>query len=148
MDLIIQILTCVLGTIGFAVTMKVPKKTLIYIALGGLISAGIERTMSLFFNDFISCLAAMIILSFYCEIISRIIKSPTTVTLMPSTIPLLPGSSIYYTMFWAINGDKELMSSYASSTLLTGLGIALGAVISTAVVKFILIFRSELKKNR
>lgn len=143
----IQILTCVLGSIAFAVTMKVPKKTLIYIALGGLLSAGIERFMSLFFNDFISCLTSMIILSLYCEIISRIIKSPTTVTLMPSTIPLLPGSSIYYTMFWAINGNKELMSSYASSTLLSGLGIALGAVIASAIVRFILIFTMSRKQK-
>ena len=141
MDIIIQILTCVLGTIGFAVTMRAPRKTLLYIAIGGLISAGIERTLSIFFNDFISCLIAMIVLSLYCEIIARIIKSPTTVTLMPSTIPLLPGSAIYYTMFWAINGNKELMIKYATSTLLAGLGIALGAVIASTIVKFILLFR-------
>lgn len=147
MDLIIQISTCVLGTLGFAVTMKVPKKTLIYIALGGFLSTSIERTMSLFFNDFISCLTAMIVLSLYCEMIARIIKSPTTVTLMPSTIPLLPGSSIYYTMLWAINGNKDLMSSYASSTLLSGLGIALGAVIASAIVKFIYIFKKHDKKQ-
>lgn len=144
----IQISTCVLGTLGFAVTMKVPKKTLTYIALGGFISTSIERTMSLFFNDFISCLTAMIVLSLYCEMIARIIKSPTTVTLMPSTIPLLPGSSIYYTMFWAINGNKELMSSYASSTLLSGLGIALGAIIASAIVKFIYIFSKKQDKNQ
>ena len=148
MDLIIQILTCVLGTIGFAVTMKAPKKALVYIALGSLISAGIERTMSLFFNYFISCLTAMIILSMYCEIIARIIKTPTTVTLMPSTIPLLPGSSIYYTMFWAINGNKELMNSYASSTLLSGLGIALGAAIASAIVKFIYLFSKKQDNNQ
>lgn len=147
MDLIIQISTCVLGALGFAVTMKVPKKTLIYIALGGFLSTSIERTMSLFFNDFISCLTAMIVLSLYCEMIARIIKSPTTVTLMPSTIPLLPGSSIYYTMLWAINGNKDLMSSYASSTLLSGLGIALGAVIASAIVKFIYIFKKHDKKQ-
>ncbi len=147
MDIIIQILTCVLGTIGFAVTMRAPRKTLLYIAIGGLISAGIERTLSLFFNDFISCLIAMIVLSLYCEIIARIIKSPTTVTLMPSTIPLLPGSAIYYTMFWAINGDKERMIKYATSTLLAGLGIALGAVIASTIVKFILLFQKKNSKD-
>ncbi|MDE5964496.1 MAG: threonine/serine exporter family protein, partial [Eubacterium sp.] len=65
----------------------------------------------------------------------------------PSTIPLLPGSSIYYTMFWAINGDKESMNKYASSTLLSGLGIALGAVIASAIVKFIYLFIKKQKNN-
>lgn len=143
MDIAIQILTCVLGTIGFAVTMRAPRKNMIYIAVGGLISAGIERTLSLFFNDFISCLSAMLVLSLYCEIVARIIKTPTTVILMPSTIPLLPGSAIYYTMFWAINGSTELLIGYAKSTLLAGLGIALGAVIASAIVKFILLFKRK-----
>lgn len=143
MDIIIQILTCVLGTIGFAITMRAPRKTLIYIAIGGLISIGIERTLSLFFNDFISCLTAMLVISLYCEIIARIVKAPTTITLMPSTIPLLPGSSIYYTMFWAINGNKELLLKYASATLLSGLGIALGAIIASAIVKIILTIKER-----
>lgn len=134
---------CVLGTLGFAVTMKAPVKSLKYIALGGFISAFIERSLAMHTNDFIACLAAMTILSLYCEAASRIIKTPVTVTLMPSTIPLLPGSSIYYTMLYAIEGNYELIIKYGKATLFAGLGIALGAVISSAAVKMIL----SLKKN-
>lgn len=135
MDIIIQIIMCITGTLAFAITMKAPKSTLKYIAVGSLLSATIERTLSLYTNDFFACLAAMVALNLFCEIIARIIKEPTTVTLMPSTIPLLPGSAIYYTMLYAINGEKDLMLKSALSTLMAGLGIALGAVISSAVVK-------------
>lgn len=135
MDIIIQIIMCITGTLAFAITMKAPKSTLKYIAVGSLLSATIERTLSLYTNDFFACLAAMVALNLFCEIIARIIKEPTTVTLMPSTIPLLPGSAIYYTMLYAINGEKNLMLKSALSTLMAGLGIALGAVISSAVVK-------------
>lgn len=128
---------CVLGTVAFAVTMRAPRETLKFIAAGSLISAGIERVMSQRTNDFIACLAAMTVLSLYCEAAARKTKTPVTVTLMPSTIPLLPGSSIYYTMFYAINGDTQLTAQYAISTLFAGLGIALGAVISSAIVKII-----------
>lgn len=137
MDLAMQTIFCVTGTVAFAVTMNAPSHTLIYIGIGALISAGIERTISAFTNDFSACLSAMIALSLYCEAVARIIKEPVTVTLMPSTIPLLPGSSIYYTMLYAINGDRELMIKYATATLLSGLGIALGAVISSAFIKII-----------
>lgn len=133
--IILQIAMCVLGTVGFAVTMKAPRHTLKYIAFGGLICAGIDGIISLKANAFLSCLIAMLVLSLYCEIVARIIKEPTTVVLMPSTIPLLPGSSIYYAMLYAINGDKNLFTKYASTTLLAGLGIALGAVISSTLVK-------------
>ena len=143
LDIIIQILCCILGTLAFAVTMNAPKHTMIYIALGALLSSGIERILSLRSNDFFSCFSAMLALSLFCEILARIIKEPTTIILIPSTIPLLPGSSIYYTMLYAINADNMLMKNCAYSTILSGLGIALGAVVSTAIVKIIL----ELKKN-
>lgn len=137
LSIILQIVTCVSGTLGFAVTMKAPKHTLVYIALGGLICAAIERALSQKTNDFFACFFAMLVLSLYCEAVARIIKEPTTVTLMPSTIPLLPGSAIFYAMLYAVNGEKELFLKYASSTLLAGLGIALGAVISSAAVKIL-----------
>ena len=137
MDLIIQIISCVFGTFAFAVTMKAPKKSLIFISVGALISTSIERILSRYTDDFFTCFIAMLVLSLYCEIIARIIKEPTTITLVPSTIPLLPGSAIYYTMLSLINGDMAGAKSYGKSTILTGLGIALGAVISSTIIKAI-----------
>ena len=63
----------------------------------------------------------------FCEITARITKQPTTVILTPAVIPLLPGSSIYYTMLYAIQGNGKLTTQYAKSTLYAGLGIAMGA---------------------
>lgn len=117
--------------------MKAPKKSLIYISIGALISTSIERTLSMYTDDFLTCFIAMLVLSLYCEIIARIIKEPTTITLVPSTIPLLPGSAIYYTMLSLINNDMAGAKSYGKSTILTGLGIALGAVISSTIIKAI-----------
>lgn len=136
--IITQVISCVIGTLAFAITMKASKRTLIFIALGSLITSGIERGLSLHTNDFLSCLTAMTALGLFSEIIARIIKEPTTVILIPSTIPLLPGSSIYYTMLYAINGDNMTMKAYAISTIYAGLGIALGAVISPAITKAII----------
>ena len=117
--------------------MKSPKKSLIFISVGALISTSIERILSRYTDDFFTCFIAMLVLSLYCEIIARIIKEPTTITLVPSTIPLLPGSAIYYTMLSLINSDMAGAKSYAKSTILTGLGIALGAVISSTIIKAI-----------
>lgn len=117
--------------------MKAPKKSLIFISVGALISTSIERILSRYTDDFFTCFISMLVLSLYCEIIARIIKEPTTITLVPSTIPLLPGSAIYYTMLSLINSDMAGAKSYGKSTILTGLGIALGAVISSTIIKAI-----------
>ncbi|MCM1286186.1 MAG: threonine/serine exporter family protein [Acetobacter sp.] len=135
METVKQIILCVTGTLAFAITMQAPKKSMYLITIGGLITASTERFITKEYNDFIACGTAMLFLFIYCEITSRITKQPTTVILIPSTIPLLPGSAIYYTMLYAIQGNKELMVNYAKSTLLAGLGIALGAVIGTTLAK-------------
>lgn len=135
--MILEIICCVAGSLAFAVIMKVPKNSLFFVAIGATLSSAIERMLADFYGDFIACLTSMICLSFFCELIARTIKEPTTVILMPSTIPLLPGSSIYYAMFYAIQSNTNLFLSYAKATLYAGLGIALGAVISSTLIKII-----------
>ena len=142
--MIIEIVSCVLGTIAFSIIMRVPKNNLVIVAIGSTISATVERIITGFYGDFAGCLSSMICLSFYCELMARTFKIPTTVVLMPSTIPLLPGSSIYYAMFYAIQSDTKLFIGYIKSTLYAGLGIALGAVISSTIIKIINFYRRRL----
>lgn len=141
--MISEIICCILGTLAFAVIMKAPKKSLAFIAAGAVISSSVERLLSNYYSDFTACLTAMICLSFFCELMARVLKEPATVILMPSTIPLLPGSSIYYAMFYAVQADGKLFLSYAEATLYAGTGIALGAVISSTVIRIINYYRAE-----
>lgn len=143
MDIFKEILYCVAGTLAFAVTMRAPRKDLAFIVIGATISSATERVLSKFYGDFTACLCAMICIVFFSEIIARMQKEPATVILMPSTIPLLPGSSIYYMMFYAIQGNSKLMINYGKSTVLTGVGIALGAVISTTIIRILNAYRNK-----
>lgn len=137
METVKQIAACVLGTVAFAVTMRAPRKSLKLIFCGSVICATAERIITKKHSEFVACLAAMLMLFLFCEITARITKQPTTVILTPAVIPLLPGSSIYYTMLYAIQGNGKLTTQYAKSTLYAGLGIAMGAVIGEAVIKLI-----------
>lgn len=74
----------------------------------------------------------------YCEAVARIIKTPTTVILLPSTVPLLPGGSLYYTMRNLITGNMEGFKAFAVETVLTGFGIAIGAIITSIIMQIIL----------
>lgn len=143
MDILKEILYCVAGTLAFAITMKAARKDLFFIGIAATISAGTERILSKFYGDFTACLCAMICIVFFSEVVARIQKEPATVILMPSTIPLLPGSSIYYTMFYAIQGNSKLMTGYAKATVFSGVGIALGAVISATIIKILNEYRTK-----
>ena len=148
MSILLDIVTCILGTLGFSVLLKVSKQKLIFTVIGGTISAVIYYFMTESgYDTFKSTLLAMIAICVYSEVLARIIKTPANVILIPSTIPLLPGGFLYYTLSYLIHSDKENFYFYAKETVFVGMGIALGAVIVSIFVNFINTAQKHLKKK-
>ena len=144
----LEILTCVLGTLGFSVLLKVSKQKLIFTAIGGTVSALIYYFLSAAGSGtFKSTLFAMVAICVYSEALARITKTPANVILIPSTIPLLPGGNLYYSLSYLLHSDRESFYFYAKETVLAGLGIALGAVIVSIAVTFINSAHKQIKKK-
>ena len=149
MSTLLNIITCILGTLGFSIILKVSKQKLIFTVIGGTISAVIYYFMrEAGFDNFKSTLLAMIAICVYSEVLARIIKTPANVILIPSTIPLLPGGFLYYTLSYLIHADKENFYFYAKETVFVGMGIALGAVIVSIFVTFINTAQKHFKSKK
>ncbi len=133
----LEITTCIIGTFGFSVLLKVSKQKLIFTTLGGALSAVISY--------FLAQSGKGIFTSTFFAMLARIIKTPANVILLPSTIPLLPGGSLYYTLSCLIHSDKEKFAHYAKETILTGAGIALGAILVSILITFIIKLKQKLK---
>lgn len=144
MNYLYEILACIAGTFGFSVIIKVSKQKIIYTVLGGAVSASISLfLMKRGVNSFISTFTAMTAVAAYSEILARITKTPASVILLPSTIPLLPGGYLYYTMNYLINFDKSKFLYYAKETAYAGFGIALGGLFVSIIVIFINDFKDK-----
>lgn len=136
---IYNIVLCTLGTLGFCYVLNAPIKKIPFIIIGAFISASIfELLNSNGISIFLSTMAGSTAIGIYCEAIARIIKTPTTVILLPSTVPLLPGGSLYYTMRNLITGNMEGFKAFAVETILIGFGIAIGAIITSIIMQIIL----------
>lgn len=144
-----EILACIVGTFGFSVIIKVSKQKIIYTVIGGAISASISLfLMKRGVNSFMYTFAAMTAVAAYSEILARITKTPVAVILLPSTIPLLPGGYLYYTMNYLINFDREKFIYYAKETAFAGFGIALGGLFVSIIVTFINDYRDTIAGKR
>ena len=145
----LNIVTCILGTLGFSILLKVSKQKLIFTVIGGTISAVIYYFMTANgYDTFKSTLFAMIAICVYSEVLARITKTPANVILIPSTIPLLPGGFLYYSLSYLIHADRENFYFYTKETVFVGMGIALGAVIVSIIVTFINTAQKQLKKKK
>lgn len=140
----LEITTCIIGTFAFSVLLKVSKQKLIFTTLGGALSAVISYFLIQSGKGiFTATFFAMIAICIYSEALARLIKTPANVILLPSTVPLLPGGSLYYTLSCLIHSDKEMFAHYAKETILTGAGIALGAIFVSIIITFITNIKSK-----
>ena len=144
-DIIIQLLTGMLGSLGFALLFGLKKKYLLNAALGGLICCALYQVGMLIFGSiFLACLAASAFCALYSEVAARLKKAPSTLFFITSVIPLVPGGSLYYACSNAVIRDWEKAKYFSMLTLQYALAIAAGA----CVVWAIMITVENIKKNK
>ncbi len=125
---VIQLLSGTVGALGFSLLFNVEKKQLIPSALGGFLAWGIYLLcmsvsgMGVMMATVIAAACSQI----YGEILARIYKAPTTGFVICAVVPLIPGGSLYNTMYAAVMKDWAQFRSFGMQTLLGTLGIAVG----------------------
>lgn len=131
---IFQIFLAGIGSIGFALALNVKKKHILVGGIGGAFSWGIYLIFSyLSFSVFTASLISAIFVYFYSAIFSKIKKAPLTVFFAPTVIPLLPGGSLYYTIFSLIEENKENFYLYGKDTLNISMGLVIGFIICSVI---------------
>ncbi len=137
---ILQIFTGFIGSFGFAILFNIRGKKLLMAALGGFLSwaifvlvgyCGVE-------NEPIRYFMVAAAITAYAELMARLYKTPTTTFIMTALIPLIPGSSLYYTMVYAFNSNLERFIDKAIYTLQLSVSLALGIMLAGALAKIIL----------
>lgn len=84
-----------------------------------------------------------VIIAIYAEIMARILKTPSTTFITTSLVPLIPGSSLYYTMTYALESDIENFLNKGIYTLSLASSLALGIIIIAAFTKIVYKLRSR-----
>lgn len=102
--MITSVLAAFIGTIGFSVIFRVPKKYFLYC---GICGASGWLVYQLLLNSLNSIATAVFFATVTVGILSRIFaitkKCPVTMFLISGIFPLVPGAGIYYTAYNAIN---------------------------------------------
>ena len=124
---LIQLLTAFLSSLGFSMIFGLRRRFLVYAALGGLLCWGIYLGMDAWTHrEFLSCLLAAAFAVVYAELLARWLKTPATLFVVPSILPLVPGGSLYYTMENVVHGRLEAARRFGMQTLIVALAIAAG----------------------
>ena len=132
---IIEIISAGIGSLGFAFMFNSGKRVILQGTIGGMIGWIIYRLcIGAETGYFLGAVITAGFCQIYSEVFARIMKSPAIVFYIPAIIPLVPGGSLYYTMYYATKNDWINFKSYGWSTLQIALGIAVGASFVSAAL--------------
>ena len=139
--MIIQTAAAFLGSIGFAVVLKMKGKQIVLAGIGGGVTWLVYLLMQNYIDGyFVPYLIASIFVGIYAEIMARVNKAPATIFLTAAAVPLIPGGSLYYTMLGIVEKDSAAFSENGIAALTIALAISLGFVIVALSNKYINIF--------
>ena len=134
----IQIITGFFGSCGFAVLFNIRGRRFIWASLGGLLSWMMFVLLGYgIAGEPLRYFIVSVTMSAYAEILARLLHTPTTTFIMTVLIPLIPGGSLYYTMAHALGGEWADFSGKALYTAQLAVALALGIVLTAAVLRFV-----------
>ncbi|MBP3937351.1 MAG: threonine/serine exporter family protein [Clostridia bacterium] len=146
MDAIIQVLAALIGTLAFGLIFNIRGKKLLVGALGGMLAWALFLLLGLWIpSEVARYFLVSVAIAGYAEIFARVLKTPTTTFVMVSLISLIPGSSLYYTVASALNGDLPQFLEKALHTLALAAALSLGIVVVSALVKHVTAYRNKRK---
>ena len=128
--LMIQLIMSAIGSVGFAMIYRVAGKYLPLAALGGTLTFAVYYTIEFFgFGVFTAAMLSSAFSALFSEVFAKIKRAPVSIFLLPCSIPIVPGSALYYTMANFIAKDFSMAWHYLGIALGVGLGIACGIVV-------------------
>lgn len=137
-EVIVQIVTAFLGSLGFAYMFNLGKRNVIPAAVNGMCTWVVYILIRAIIDDvFIPSLVATLWAAIYAEIAARVMKAPANQYIIVGVIPLLPGAPLYYTLSAAFGSDWEAAKMYGNNTMLFALGIAVGISVVCGVDEII-----------
>ena len=144
----LQIFCGALGTLGFALFFFVRPKHLLLATLGGALS----WLIYLFVlhgggGVFLAALVSSIAVCFWSEALARVRKAPALIFLLPGIVPQLPGGALYYSMSALIQEDMGTFFQKGKEAGLVALGIGVGILIASEVVR-LLMWSNRHRKRR
>ena len=134
----VQLLSGTAACVGFAIWFRVQARKVAYCAIGTLLTWGVYLlAFELLPSDFGATLLASVFCGLYGQVMARVNKTPATIFTTICILPLIPGASLYYTVFGIVTRNVELSTTRGITLGMTCFGIVLGFMVVEVANRFL-----------
>jgi len=135
---LMQFCWAALSILGFSIRVNLKGWKILLIALGGGLTWAFYLIFLYFSKSLLfSVFCSVFLVCTYSEIMARLSKIPVSVFVTCVIIPLVPGSSLYYSMQAYIAGDSVVASQNLYKVLLISGTIALAIAVVSSITNLI-----------
>ncbi len=135
MNEFIQCISAFIGCFGFTFIFRI-HRNIRFAFVGAFLGAFgwmIYLVTDFCNNTFIQSFIAMFCVAVASELMARIYKAPATIFIIVGCFPLVPGSGIYYTMLYAVQGQSNLFMQSFLTTLGISISLAFSILMSSTI---------------
>ena len=135
----VTLISCTIGCFGFAILYNLRGMKAYVCGLGALLTwVTYLVCIKLYPVSFVANLLAAATCGLFAQIMARVIKTPSSIFTTISVFPVIPGATLYYTMYGIVTANSELALSKALSLVLTCTAIVLGFMTVEVIYKHLL----------
>ncbi len=147
MDLLRIFGLCAAATLSYALLLRTPFRALILSAFLGSAGYIIFIISGRYFsNIMMSYFLGTLFVSVIGELMARIMKMPSTIFVIPSIIPLVPGYGLYLTMLLLVQNDFNGFTKTGAQTLFTAGIMAVAIALTNFVARRLFPPKGSIKK--
>ena len=134
--LLLKIIAVFLISASIGILYRIPRNLLLYASLVGVVAwLVMYYTMIVGATVVLADFLASIVVGVMAEFLSRTLKKPATIFIIPGFIPLVPGGDAYTTMLYMVKGQYVNGVAMGMQTVLTGGAIAFGIFVSATILR-------------
>ncbi len=134
-EALITVFAGIIGTLGFSLVFRMNKKKIVWSVLGGCLTCIVYVLSCTYFtNEFFQNMIPALFCAAYSELLARLTKAPATPYMATSIISLVPGSKLFYTMYYFITSDMEKFRVTLFQTFRISAGLAVGIIIVSVII--------------
>lgn len=150
MSLISHFIYSLFGTVGYAIYFQVPIRLLP--SLGFIGGSGwvlyIIMTEQLAIGSSSANLCSALLVALLSELAARATKNPVTMFVIPGIIPLVPGYTLYKTIYYISQNNMDLGLASGLSALASAGAIAIGVMLISSFGKISMKIVSKKSKKK
>ena len=135
-DVLWHIFGATVCTVGLVLMYNLEKKSMFFAVFGAMIACSIFE-FYVFYNGnvFVGALLSALAVAFYGDIMAHVLKTPTTVLLIPGIVPMVPGGLLFNTMLSVLDENRVNAGEYGKRALLIALGLTVGIISATFIFR-------------